>query len=272
MLSFLYVTDLHGSITKFEAALALALELQLPLIHLGGDLLPKSSDIFGKQKKFVNGYLQKFYSRCHLNNIDVLAFWGNDDIYTRKKYFLKYATLLDETPYTRNGYTFKAYPYVQDLPFGLKTAAKRDSPGWVLPDPDRSIPVDVTEQGIVPIRNINKYFQEKGSIQEDLKAIHANSKTVMAIHQPPWGLGLDVCINGRRVGSKAVYEWIEREQPLVCLSGHIHESPEVSGIWKAHIGRTLVIQPGQKLTKTVMALVELSGTTVKATLIEKNHD
>lgn len=31
----------------------------------------------------------------------------------------------------------------------------------------------------------------------------------------------------------------------MSLHGHIHESPEMSGIWKATIGKTICIQPRQ---------------------------
>jgi len=42
-----------------------------------------------------------------------------------------------------------------------------------------------------------------------------------------------------------VYEFLEKNQPYMSLHGHIHESPEVSGIWHAKIGETICIQPGQ---------------------------
>ena len=224
-LRFLYGTDFHGRVPKYEALLSFALEQKIPLIHLGSDLLPKGSDILKEQKKFVNGYLREFYDRCHDRDIEVLAFFGNDDVYTRKKYFRKYASLLDETPLEKNGHSFRAYPYVQDYPFGLKTACKLDHSGWECPEEYLGRPVDCSDQGFVTIENPEEYFLKKGTIEDDLKAIHLDSKTIMAIHQPPWGLGLDVCLGNRRVGSKAVYDWIEREQanlPLV-LCGHIHE-------------------------------------------------
>ena len=39
--------------------------------------------------------------------------------------------------------------------------------------------------------------------------------------------------------------FLEREQPLFSLYGHIHESPQVSGRWHNTIGRTTCIQPRQ---------------------------
>ena len=36
-----------------------------------------------------------------------------------------------------------------------------------------------------------------------------------------------------------------KNQPFLSLHGHIHESPEMSGVWKANLGKTICIQPGQ---------------------------
>jgi len=47
------------------------------------------------------------------------------------------------------------------------------------------------------------------------------------------------------VGSRAIRAFIERHQPPLVLSGHIHESPRVSGSYRDAIGRTMAINPGQ---------------------------
>ncbi len=254
-MQFLYATDLHGDIFHYENVLKTAQENKINLIHLGADLLPKGSGILKKQKKFIKGYLKTFYQRCDDLGIKIIAFFGNDDIYTRKKYFKKYASLLDETPYYKDGFEFKAYGYVPDYPFGLKTACKIDFPGWERP-PCLSIPLDCGFHGLEEIENVEKYFEDKGTIENDLKNIRVTNKTIMAIHCPPWSLGLDVCLDGRRVGSKSVYDWISRKQPKMVLCGHIHESFYVSKIWKARIGETVVIQPGQFGNKTVITLID----------------
>ena len=70
-------------------------------------------------------------------------------------------------------------------------------------------------------------------------------KAIYIIHTPPSNISLDVCHDGKKVGSKAVYEFLKKYQPLLSFHGHIHESAEVSGKWYNNIGRTLCIQPGQ---------------------------
>jgi len=262
MLHFVYTTDLHGDIIKYENVFNFAVEHNLKLIHLGADLLPKGSCMLENQKDFINKYLKGFYRRCNEKGIKVLAFFGNDDVWSRKKYFKKYAELLDEVPYEQDGYEFKAYGYVQDYPFGLKTACKLDHKGWVCPDPYISTPVDLSPTGgLQAIKgDIAEYFRKKGTIEGDLKKISVTNKTIMAIHQPPWAVDLDVCRDGRRVGSKAVYDWILKNPCIrLVLCGHIHESYEVTGAWKTCIGKTIVINPGQRTNVTVLALIEVAS-------------
>ena len=269
MLKAVYGTDFHGDPQKFTDILDFAVEHKISLIHLGADLLPKGSNMLAEQKKFVNGFLKDYYQKTKNMGIDVIGSFGNDDIYTRKPYFRKYAALLDEVPYSRDGYEFTAYPFVSDYPFCLKTATKLDYEGWTCPDPYLGPPCDFDEQGYFKIPDVKEYFRKKGTIEEDLKLIKATNKTIMAMHMPPAGVELDVCYGGRRVGSKAIHDWIEREKSLrLCLCGHIHENFDVTGNWKAYIGNTMVVQPGQGGSKTHIVYFEIDGQKIDAHLIK----
>ena len=62
---------------------------------------------------------------------------------------------------------------------------------------------------------------------------------ILVSHTPPVQTKTDRLLNGNHVGSKAVRAFIEEKQPLLCLTGHIHESRG-----QDHIGRTLVLNPG----------------------------
>ena len=267
-MKFVYITDSHGDPRKYRDVLEFALKHDIKLIHLGGDILPKGTNLLKIQKRFVNNYLKDFYSECDSYGIKVIGFFGNDDIYTRKKYFRKYGDLLDEVPYKTDGYEFLAYPYVLDYPFGIKSACKLDYPGWKHTEPYLTGPCEFDDKGYYLIEDIEDYFLQKGTIEDDLKKIFADDKTIMAMHMPPQSSGMDVCYNNKRVGSKSVLEWIYREQPLLFLSGHIHESPEMSNIWKTMFGKTLVIQPGQKTDKTTMVYIDINGKNIDAQLVD----
>lgn len=62
---------------------------------------------------------------------------------------------------------------------------------------------------------------------------------ILVSHAPPVRTNTDRLHDGKHVGSSAVRTFIEDKQPLVCLTGHIHESQG-----QDHIGRTLVLNPG----------------------------
>jgi Icc-related predicted phosphoesterase len=62
---------------------------------------------------------------------------------------------------------------------------------------------------------------------------------ILVSHTPPFHTKIDKLLNGAYVGSTAVRTFIEQQQPLLCLSGHIHESRG-----QDYIGRTLVLNPG----------------------------
>ena len=101
-------------------------------------------------------------------------------------------------------------------------------------------------------------------------------RAILEIHAPPYQSTIDeaplldenfnpVIRSGQIVkipaGSKAVKRFIEEKQPLIVLSGHIHESP---GFVK--IGRTWVINPGSEYSEGVFKgfLIDLLDTEIKA--------
>jgi Icc-related predicted phosphoesterase len=64
-------------------------------------------------------------------------------------------------------------------------------------------------------------------------------RLVLVCHTPPIGTAADVVGTDTHVGSRAVRDFIERVQPDVCLTGHIHESTATDVV-----GRTVIINPG----------------------------
>ncbi|MDK2383465.1 MAG: metallophosphoesterase family protein [Candidatus Korarchaeota archaeon] len=76
---------------------------------------------------------------------------------------------------------------------------------------------------------------------------------VLVSHAPPHDTKLDVIRSGAHVGSKALREYVEREQPLLCVCGHIHESPGVD-----RIGRTVLVNAGPMM-RGRYAVIEVRG-------------
>ena len=65
------------------------------------------------------------------------------------------------------------------------------------------------------------------------------TETILMTHSPPHGTGMDRTEAGEHVGSKAIRKFIEREQPVLAISAHIHEA---GGVDK--IEGTTVFYPG----------------------------
>ena len=62
---------------------------------------------------------------------------------------------------------------------------------------------------------------------------------ILVSHAPPVDTETDRLADGSHVGSSAVRTFIEERQPLLCITGHIHESRG-----QDKIGRTIVLNPG----------------------------
>jgi len=124
-----------------------------------------------------------------------------------------------------------------------------------------------TENRWREIKNWCDYAKTLPSIEEELDALVKPArmeKTIYVIHMPPSGMGLDMCLSGKTVGSNAVLRFLKKQQPKLSLHGHIHESPEISNRWCEKIGKTYCIQPGQsdKLTYALIDLEEMMFTRV----------
>ena len=111
-----------------------------------------------------------------------------------------------------------------------------------------------TAEGILSVEK-----DDEITIEDDLKSLAKKTnpkKTIFVIHSPPWNTKLDMVYpDGAHIVSKAVREFIKREQPLLTLHGHAHESFEVSGQFKEAIGKTISINPGSEYDKDILNAV-----------------
>lgn len=62
---------------------------------------------------------------------------------------------------------------------------------------------------------------------------------IFVSHSPPHGTAVDQLKDGRHVGSKSIRRFLEKNNPEICISSHIHEA-------KGHdlVGTTPVVNPG----------------------------
>jgi len=92
-----------------------------------------------------------------------------------------------------------------------------------------------------PIPTLNEWSEEE--IAEHLDAAidgyPSGTPMILVSHQPAKDTAVDLAGNGQHVGSEAVRGFIERHQPAICLSGHIHEAQGTD-----RIGETILVNPG----------------------------
>ena len=85
------------------------------------------------------------------------------------------------------------------------------------------------------------------------------SPLVVVTHQSAFGTKVDSA-DGRYTGSPAIRRFIEIHQPILAVSGHIHEAFGTDAI-----GKTILVNPGP-LREGRYAIVELQGTQVNVSL------
>ena len=95
---------------------------------------------------------------------------------------------------------------------------------------------------------------------EPILRIQPQKPMILVTHQPAWGTEVDLQAATRHKGSPAVRSFIEDHQPLLAVSGHIHEAYGTD-----QIGSTLLVNPGP-FRNGRYATVEVHGNTAQATL------
>lgn len=249
-MKFIFVTDLHGSIPRYEKVLEEARTLGVQAVVNGGDMLPK--DLWN-QGRFITDYLDDYFFRYNSFGIYHLGFLGNDDLgifdelfdKTCKKYSL--VSNLAQNKIKVENQEFIGMNWINDCPFRLKDRCRIDTLDHVLGKQFGTALLS-TPGGWREVEDWPTYVEALPTVADELDRLPMPdnmSQSIYVIHAPPHRLRLDHCFGGIRAGSKAVYQFLKKHQPLLSLHGHIHESPNVSGFWQAKLSRTVCIQPGQ---------------------------
>lgn len=265
-MKIIYTTDLHGDTDKYRQLEEVALDFEADVVVNGGDLLPYGDAT--AQKLFIINQLASHVCKFADNNIHYLAQLGNDDRRVCDRSFdamcrnIKYAHNLEQRCVTiNNEIDFVGMNYVIDYPFRLKDRCRLDKAGNEigLQYGTGLLSMD-NESEYYEIDDWARYISNLRSIEDDLKLLPKPERdAIYVFHQPPAEMGLDVCYGERKVGSQAILEFLTMCDAKYSLHGHIHESPDVSDIWKARLGNTECIQPGQLTGLTYVTIDTESG-------------
>jgi Icc-related predicted phosphoesterase len=251
-----YVTDLHGWRAGYERAVRHAIDCRAAALVNGGDMGPPGEDIIAVQQQFYDEFFGQLLSQLTGQGIAYYGMFGNEDVVFN---WPRWKALVDSSPLVFDlteawhaldeGLWLRGCGYVPDFPYRIKDFALRDVVDAARP-PQREAPVRSGERGMEPIDDLEQYFADRPTVAEKLEADLADMPTdgraIAAIHAPPVDTGLGVLPNEGDVGSVAVRQWIEAHQPFLTLHGHIHESPDLTGVETCHVGQTLCHQPGQR--------------------------
>jgi hypothetical protein len=97
-------------------------------------------------------------------------------------------------------------------------------------------------------------------MEQSLAGIVPNSRLVLVTHQPPWGTTVDVQASTRHTGSRMIRSFIEDYQPLLAVSGHIHEARSID-----RLASTVLVNPGP-FKNGCYATIEITDTDIQAHL------
>jgi uncharacterized protein len=242
----LFTSDLHGNINQYKLLLEKAREEKATGIIIGGDLCPTEEGIdINKQIEFINSTLPYLLKE---NKIPIYLMVGNDDVKIineeLEKEHEKLWFNINQRRISLGNFEIVGYPYIPISPFQVKDWEKFD----ILVEKDikkgffnrffsknELIPPGATIEGYISSseefseiklnkNDLNQY------IEKDLenKIYIKNSKnTIYVFHSPPINTSLDMTYNLTHVGSKAIRKFIEQNDILIALSGHVHETVEM---------------------------------------------
>ena len=248
----IFVSDIHGSIPRFQHLFQIIQKEKPEAVFFGGDLLPLHLGIHGSMEEFLETIFFseiKEIQKEHESSIRFFVIMGNDDprmyeplfLNAEKKGFLDY---VHQKTISYKNLFITGYAYVPPTPFHLKDWERYDVSQFVdvgvVPPEHGKRTVDV------PLDEI-KY----STIAEDLETLACQSparKTIYLFHSPPYHSFLDRAdLSGKKidhvpldvhVGSIAIQRFIKTYQPLLTLHGHVHESTRLTRRWKERFGDT----------------------------------
>lgn len=253
-MKFIYVSDLHGDNAKYRKVLSVCKEKNISNIVIGGDLYARPKPNNEVQLDYIRNDLNQFFAECEENAIRVIFVLGNLDLE-------QYDIALDEVMirYPNVHYIDKERFVCEDVCFiGLSDTL--DGPGnkknRVVVEPETPMEKQFCETCFIEkgTKEITSFEWEEyrmtnvrkmKDVLAELPKNNTDLKTIYVFHQPPYGVGLDLCSDYYAAGSKAVLEFLKNNNAYMSLHGHMHDSFSVSNSWKVNIGNCITIQTGQ---------------------------
>lgn len=252
MSQWLFTSDLHGQGALYEQVVAFAAAERPEVVLLGGDLGPHANGAPGvqHQRVFLEGFLVEFARRLReaVPGVELALLFGNDDWAANQDVLERHHGTLWQALHGRavrlHGHWVAGSSWVPITPFAMKDWERwedglEESPARL--HGSLSGPEGVREFRFDPDRRSPTIAEALAALAE----LSPPAATIHVLHSPPRDTACDVIMTKQHVGSRATRAYIEQHQPPLVLSGHIHESPRMSGAWRDTVGVSTVVNPGQ---------------------------
>jgi Icc-related predicted phosphoesterase len=271
-----FTSDLHGQGALYEQLVAIVAAHRPRALLLGGDLAPHAAGDEGvrRQRVFLQGFFVEFARRVREASpaSDLLVLMGNDDWSANMDVLEAHDGDLWRVLHGRavevDGVRVAGASWVPFTPFTIK-----DWERWEDGAPEDPVRLEgwVSVAGrLEPARfDAVRRTPTIASALDELER-EAGPGALYVLHSPPRGTRCDLIGARAHVGSRAIRAFVERAQPPLVLSGHIHESPRVSGAYRDAIGGSVVVNPGQFGSARLSGVwfdPERPGETVRHTLL-----
>lgn len=251
MSDWFFTSDLHGQGALYEQLVAHAATRRPRAVVIGGDLGPHAGGAEGLQiqRVFLQGFLVEFARRMREASpgTELLLMMGNDDWATNRDCLDAHHGTLWHNVGGRgievDGVRVAGISWVPITPFGMK-----DWERWEDGEPESPARLEgwVSRDGrIEPFRFDPEVRTPTIAEALDDLATPSLAGAVLVSHSPPRDTACDAIRSGTHVGSRALRRFVERQRPALVLSGHIHESPRVTGSYRDLVGGAVVVNAGQ---------------------------
>lgn len=278
----LSAADIHGNMVQYEKIKEIVIQKHVSFVFLCGDLLPKTGGTWTPENKvrtikmqqdFINEYFLTYLAE--LGKLTrVYAIFGNDD-FKSNYHLVKGADIPNVTFLDREverlgvgdqDMYVAGYPYVGVTPFLHKDWERWDKePGNIAHKLYRTDGYSSAD---------GKHFavdlnDDTATIRADLEQLAGLSnprRSVYIFHEAPYDTPLDMIAPNNKyikddhlhIGSIAIREFIEKEQPLVTMHGHIHETFDESGDYKWQSGKSVSLTAANDFSSNTLSYVLFS--------------
>lgn len=279
----IFVSDLHGDLSRYEKLFDAVRSRRPAALFIGGDILPSvllaAASLSFSHVDFINSFVvPELTALKRVLGADyprIFVILGNDDGRFEEATMMDVATTglwsyVHGAGASLEDHTVYGYSYIPPSPFLLKDFERYDVSRYV--DPGSVSP----EEGhlTVPVAD---HVRKWATIQEDLALLTGGDDLTQAVflfHCPPFRTSLDrAALDGKffegvpldpNIGSIAIARFIEQRQPHLTLHGHVHESCRLTGTWKEKCGRTWMFNAahdGPELSVVQFDLEQPAGAT-----------